>query len=72
MKTVTLTVEITVSIPDDLDPSEVTFRGIEYAVPQTGKDTDVGVVVSYMTQEYFEPNPRELAREQKRQRARMQ
>jgi hypothetical protein len=49
----TLTVEITVEIHPDVDPHEVTFRGIENAVPQANGE-DVGAVISYTTQEYFE------------------
>lgn len=55
MKTATLTVEITVEIGDDIDPSHVTFDRIMQAVPQVdGKD--VGEVIGYCTQEYFPEN----------------
>lgn len=53
MKQVTLTVEIQVSVNDDIEPNDITFKGIEEAIPQVdGKD--IGKVESYCTQEYFE------------------
>lgn len=49
----TLTVDIIVELPVDLDPSLVTFAGIENAIPQA-EGQNVGHVVAYTTQEYFE------------------
>jgi hypothetical protein len=51
MKNVTLTVEITVRINEDTDPNDITFRGIEAAVP-VAHGYKVGTVYSYCTQEY--------------------
>lgn len=56
MKTVTLTVEIKATLNDGVNPNEVTFRGIELAVPQVAGQ-DVGSVESYCTQEYFGEDP---------------
>jgi len=56
MKTITLTVEIRVIVKEDVDPSDITFRGIENAVP-TVKGKDVGTVDNYCTQEYFGEEP---------------
>lgn len=52
MKTITLTVDVKVIIKDEVDPNEVTFRGIEAAVPMM-EGKDVGTVDSYCTQEYY-------------------
>lgn len=56
MKTITLTVEIKVIVKDEVDPSDITFRGIENAVPQVN-GLDAGTVDGYCTQEYFGEEP---------------
>lgn len=53
LKKVTLTVDMTVEIEEDVEPNDVTFDiPIEQVKPQANGKT-VGVLVSYTTQEYF-------------------